>query len=89
MPVFGVIFAAVIGLLFLLPFPSWSALVGVVTSASVLMYSGAPLALAALRKQKPELQRVYSLPGARVLAPLAFVCASWIIYWAAGRRTRR
>ncbi len=81
-PVFGVIFAAVIGLLFLLPFPSWSALVGVVTSASVLMYSAAPLALAALRKQKPDLERVYRLPAAGILAPLAFVCASWIIYWA-------
>ncbi len=81
-PVFGVIFAAAIGMLFLLPFPSWSALVGVVTSASVLMYSAAPLSLAALRKQKPELPRVYRLPWAVVLAPLAFVCASWIIYWA-------
>ncbi len=81
-PVFGVLFAAAIGLLFLLPFPSWSALVGVVTSASVLMYSAAPLALGALRKQKPELNRVYRLPIAHVLAPLAFVCASWIIYWA-------
>ena len=81
-PVFGVIFAAALGLLFLLPFPSWSALVGVVTSASVLMYAAAPLALAALRKQKPELDRVYALPWAGVLAPLAFVCASWIIYWA-------
>ena len=46
------------------------------------MYSAAPLALAALRKQKPELERVYSLPWAHVLAPLSFVCASWIIYWA-------
>ncbi len=81
-PVFGVIFATVIGLLFLLPFPSWSALVGVVTSASVLMYAAAPLALAALRKQKPELERVYRLPAAGFLAPLSFMCASWIIYWA-------
>ena len=38
-----------IGLLFLLPFPSWSELVDVVTSASVLMYAAAPLSLAALR----------------------------------------
>ena len=81
-PVFGVIFASIIGLLFLLPFPSWSALVGVVTSASVLMYAAAPLALAALRKQKPDLDRVYRLPAAGFLAPLSFVCASWIIYWA-------
>ena len=81
-PVFGVLFAAAIGMLFLLPFPSWSALVGVVTSASVLMYSAAPLALGALRLQKPDLPRVYRLPMAHILAPLSFVCATWIIYWA-------
>jgi amino acid transporter len=81
-PVFGVIFATIVGLLFLLPFPSWSQLVSVVTSASVLMYSAAPLALAALRKQKPDLHRLYRLPAAGFLAPASFVCATWIIYWA-------
>jgi amino acid transporter len=80
-PVFGIIFAAIIGLLFLLPFPSWSALVGIVTSASVLMYAAAPLSLGALRLQKPDLPRGYRLPGAAVLAPLGFVCATWIVYW--------
>ncbi len=78
-PVFGVIVATVVGLLFLLPFPSWSQLVGVVTSASVLMYAGAPLALAALRRQKPELTRPYRLPWSEFLAPLAFVAATWVI----------
>src|SRR5262249_8634231 len=80
-PVFGVLFSTAIGLLFLLPFPSWSKLVGIVTSASVLMYASAPLALGALRKSRPDAPRVYRLPAAGVLAPLAFVCASWIIYW--------
>jgi amino acid transporter len=80
-PVFGVFFATAIGLLFLLPFPSWSKLVGIATSSSVLMYAGAPLALAALRKSKPDLPRVYQLPAVRVLAPLAFVFATWIIFW--------
>jgi amino acid transporter len=78
-PVFGVIVATIVGLLFLLPFPSWSALVSVVTSASVLMYAGAPLALGALRRQKPDLPRTYTLPAAGFLAPLAFVAASWTI----------
>ncbi|HKS00009.1 MAG TPA: APC family permease [Candidatus Dormibacteraeota bacterium] len=81
-PAFGVIFAAVIGLLFLLPFPSWGAVISIVTSASVLMYAAAPLSLGALRRQKPELPRAYRLPAAAVLAPLGFVCATWIIYWA-------
>ncbi len=81
-PVFGVVIATVVGLLFLLPFPAWSELVNVVTSASVLMYAAAPLALAALRKQKPDLPRTYTLPGAGLLAPLAFVCATWVIIFA-------
>ncbi len=81
-PVFGVLVSAVIGLLFLLPFPSWTKLVNVVTDASVIMYAGAPLALGALRRQKPELPRVYRLPAAHVLAPACFVLANFIIYWA-------
>jgi drug/metabolite transporter (DMT)-like permease len=45
------------------------------------MYAPAPLALAALRRSRPELPRVYRLPAAGLLAPLAFVCATWIMYW--------
>ncbi len=80
-PVFGIVFSALVGCLFLLPFPSWGKLVGIVTSASVLMYAGAPLALGALRLQKPDLPRPFHLPGERVLTPLAFVCSNLIVYW--------
>jgi amino acid transporter len=80
-PWFGLIFAFVIGLLVFLPFPSWNKLVGFVTSASVLMYAGAPLALAAFRKQVPEAPRPYRIPGAAVMGPVAFVVANLIIYW--------
>jgi amino acid transporter len=78
-PVFGVIIATLVGVLFLLPFPSWAKLVGIVTSASVFMYAGAPVALGALRRQKPDLPRSYRLPAAGILAPLAFVGAGWVI----------
>ena len=81
-PVFGIVFTAIIGLLFLLPFPSWNKLVGVVTSASVMMYAGAPLAMGALRLSKPELPRPYRLPMASVLTPLAFIAANLIVFWA-------
>jgi amino acid transporter len=81
-PVFGIIIATIVGALFLLPFPAWSALIGIVTGASVLMYAGAPLSLGALRYSKPDLHRPYLLPLAGVLCPLAFVCASLIVYWA-------
>jgi amino acid transporter len=78
-PVFGVIIATLVGVLFLLPFPSWAKLVGIVTSASVFMYAGAPIALGALRRQKPDLPRTYRLPAGGILAPLAFAGAGWVI----------
>lgn len=80
-PVFGLVFAFLMGLLLFLPFPGWQKLVGFITSATVLMYAGAPLALGALRLQKPDAQRPYRLPWAGVLAPLSFISASFIIYW--------
>jgi amino acid transporter len=80
-PWVSLILAFVFGLVFLLPFPSWSALVGLVTSASVLMYAGAPLSLGALRRQVPDQPRPYRMPGASVVSPLAFVIACLIIYW--------
>jgi amino acid transporter len=80
-PVFGVIASSVVGLLFLLPFPSWASLIYIVTGASVLMYAGAPLALGALRKSKPDLPRSYRLPAAGVIAPASFVLANFIVFW--------
>jgi amino acid transporter len=80
-PWVGLIFAFLFGLLFLLPFPSWRSLVGVITGASVLMYAGAPLSLAAFRGQVPEANRPYRMPGAVWLAPAAFIVANLLIYW--------
>jgi amino acid transporter len=69
------------GLVFLLPFPSWHALVGLVTGASVLMYAGAPLALGAFRGQVPDAVRPYRLGAAAIWAPAGFIIANFIIYW--------
>jgi amino acid transporter len=80
-PWISLILAFLLGLVFLLPFPSWSALVNLVTGASVLMYAGAPLSLGAFRGRLPEANRPYRMPGAVVLSPLAFIVASMLIYW--------
>jgi len=80
-PLWGVIMSGALGLLFLLPFPSWGKLVSVVTGAVVLMYAGAPLALGSLRRSRPDLARPYRLPAARILAPASFVFATFIAYW--------
>jgi amino acid transporter len=64
-----------------LPFPSWQSLVGLITSASVLMYAGAPLAFGAFRKRLPNADRPFRLPGGEILAPIAFIVSNWIILW--------
>ncbi len=80
-PWVGLIVAFVTGILCFLPFPSWQQLVGFITSASVLMYAGAPLAYGVLSKQLPDRERPYRLPLGQVLSPLSFVVAGLIIYW--------
>jgi amino acid transporter len=77
----GLIFAFIFWLFFLLPFPSWRSIVGLITGASVLMYAGAPLSMGAFRRQVPDANRPYRMPAAAVLAPLAFVVADLLIYW--------
>jgi amino acid transporter len=64
-PWFSLILTFLLGLVFLLPFPSWHWLVSMVTLAAVLMYAGAPLTLGAFRRQVPEANRPYRLPALR------------------------
>jgi len=80
-PWVGLIAAFVTGCICFLPFPSWQSLVGLITSASVLMYAGAPLSLGAFRRRLPDALRPYRLPAAEVLAPLGFVISGCIILW--------
>jgi amino acid transporter len=80
-PWVSLLFAFGFGLIFLLPFPSWHSLVSLVTLASVLMYAGAPLSLGAFRGQVPEADRPYAIPAGKVLAPIAFILANFLIYW--------
>jgi len=77
----SVVLAFVVGLICFLPFPSWQGLVGLVTSATVIMYGFAPITLIALRRDDPDRPRPYKLPAAEITAPLAFIAANLIIYW--------
>jgi amino acid transporter len=79
-PIVSIGICFVIGMLTFLPFPNWFSLVGLITSATVLMYAMAPLALGALRRQDPDRPRAYRLPAAAVLSPIAFIAANIVIY---------
>ncbi|UXY26215.1 APC family permease [Streptomyces sp. HUAS TT20] len=81
-PWFGLIMSFVTGVVCFLPFPSWQELVGFITSASVLMYAGAPLAYGVFADRLPHHERPYRLPLGKLVSPLSFVVANLIIYWA-------
>lgn len=80
-PLLAVLVMWVVGVLFLLPFPAWQLMVNYVTSITVLTYGLGPIVLLVLRRNQPELRRPFRLWGADILAPLAFICSNWIIYW--------
>jgi amino acid transporter len=80
-PWVGLVLAFVAGCICFLPFPSWQSLVGLITSASVLMYAGAPLSLGGFRRRLPDANRPYRLPAAEIISPLAFVVASFLLLW--------
>jgi amino acid transporter len=77
----GLILAFVAGCICFLPFPSWQSLVGLITSASVLMYAGAPLSLGAFRRRLPNADRPYRLPAAEIMSPFGFIISGLVILW--------
>ncbi len=77
------ILSLLVGICFLLPFPSWHRLVGYISSIMALSYGIGPIVLLALRKSMPEPahQRSFRLPWAPVLGPVCFVISNLVIYW--------
>ncbi|MBB2173622.1 APC family permease [Gluconacetobacter asukensis] len=70
-----------LSLFWTLPFPSWEALITVVSSSLMLSYALAPTSAAALRRTEPDLPRPFRLRGFAVLAPCAFAIATLIVLW--------
>jgi amino acid transporter len=80
-PLISMLLAFVVGLVIFLPFPSWQQLVGFITSATVLSFGSGPLVLVAMRKQIPDQERPFRLPGGHVIPFLAFWSSNMIVYW--------
>jgi len=72
---------AVIGMLFLFPFPTWKELVNFLSSVVVFAYLAGPTSLLVLRQKQPNLVRKFKLKYANLCGILGFVCCSWLIYW--------
>ena len=80
-PLVSMLLSFVVGLLLFLPFPSWQQLVGFITSATVLSFGSGPLVLAAMRRQIPDQERPFKLPGGHVIPFLGFWSSNMIVYW--------
>ncbi len=76
-----------VGLLFLLPLPSWRLLVTYLSSIGVLAYGVGPVVLICFRKTLPETEfpRPFRLGMAWVVAPAAFIVANFVVFWAGAK----
>ncbi len=63
------------------PFPTWNQLVGVVSGAAVFTYMIGPVSALAFRTTAPDMHRPLPLKGLPVIAVIAFIVGTLLIYW--------
>ncbi|MCY0880520.1 MAG: APC family permease, partial [Firmicutes bacterium] len=80
-PVRALLTNSAVSLIFLLPFPSWQEMVGIIVTSALILRIVLPVSLGVLRKTAADHSRPFKLPALSVLAPLATVFSSLIIYW--------
>ncbi|MFC9331935.1 APC family permease [Kitasatospora sp. NPDC057015] len=71
-----------IAFLFLAVFRGWGSLAEIVSVATVISYVIGPVAVMALRRLAPDLPRPVKLRAMPVIAPVAMVFGSLVLYWA-------
>ncbi|MGA5820736.1 APC family permease [Kitasatospora sp. NPDC094028] len=72
----------IVAFLFLAVFRGWGSLAEIVSVATVISYITGPVAVMALRRLAPELKRPVRLRAMPVIAPIAMVFGSLVLYWA-------
>ncbi|WP_030619691.1 APC family permease [Streptomyces sclerotialus] len=71
----------VIAFLFLAVFRGWGSLAEIVSIATVISYITGPVAVMSLRRLSPDLKRPVKLRAMPVIAPIAMVFGSLVLYW--------
>lgn len=75
-----------VGMLFLFPLKSWTAIVAIVGAIGIFKYASACVTVMVFRKV--GLTQDKGLPGMHFIAPAAFVFATLLIYWTDWSRVR-
>jgi len=86
-PIYGVPRAAMwlnlaVSFLFLFFFRGWGTLAAVISVATIISYLTGPVSAMTLRRTAPDLHRPLRLRALPVLAALAFIFATELLYWA-------
>lgn len=81
LPVVAIFLNFILGMFLFLPLPGWQAMVSFLVSGMVISYAMGPIALMCLRLQLPNEKRLFRLPAANVLCPLAFYFCNLMSYW--------
>ena len=69
-----------VGILFLLPLPSWHQIIGVTGTLIAFTFSIGSISVVAFRRSGLS-ERAAQLPGMSVIAPFAFIVSTLVIYW--------
>jgi amino acid transporter len=72
----------VVSFVFLFFFRGWGKLAAVISVATIITYLVVPISVIVLRRTAPNLHRPLRVPGLPFLAPLAFVLATLMLFWA-------
>jgi len=75
-------FNLVVSFIFLFFFRGWGKLAAVISVATIITYLVVPISVMVLRRTAPNLHRPLRVPGLPVLAPIAFVLATLMLFWA-------
>ncbi|HEX3950693.1 MAG TPA: APC family permease [Steroidobacteraceae bacterium] len=75
-------FNLAVSFIFLFFFRGWGKLAAVISVATIVTYLVVPVSVMVLRRTAPELRRPLRVPGLPLLAPIAFVLATLMLFWA-------
>ena len=75
-------FNLLVSFVFLFKFPGWDMLAEVISVATIITYLVGPVAVMVLRRTAPDLKRPLRVPGLPIIAPLAFMLSTLLLYWA-------
>ena len=86
-PVYGVPRAAMwfnlaVSFVFLFFFRGWGTLAAVISVATIISYLTGPISATSLRRTAPDIHRPLRITGLPILAAVAFILATELLYWA-------